>query len=268
MILFVSYYGSSGGGFRCFLFFFRVPTCAGPREEVCGEASLLVGAMPLVRGVGKAQEGTGRAAIALWKKLCGVKGLLEVVREAEILYGAVDTPFQGIAQMNNMTLGSQRPSGQRLLWVFQSILDQKRAGILRQEDISKNKLAESSVITPCDVAAYKYGVLQELMSPEHLNMFSSEFCVEIRKMVESPPKFRAAFEYRDNAAALFDAVPHAALWRSNLKKDEDRLSLKFLALPFSHVPLPISTDVRWVMICALSGCFCGPHPGCHFRSIA
>ena len=107
-------------------------------------------------------------AITLWKKLTSVPGLLQVVREAELLYGAVDSPFQTVQQMNAMTLGSQKPTGQRLLWVFQCVLDMRRAGALKQEDITitKNKLVDAATYTPCDLFAYKYGVLQELLAPD------------------------------------------------------------------------------------------------------
>ena len=163
-------------------------------------------------------------AITLWKKLTSVPGLLQVVREAELLYGAADSPFQSILQMNAMTLGSQKPTGQRLLWVFQCVLDMRRAGALKLEDITKNKLSDAGTYTPCDLFAYKYGVLQELLAPETMNLFKTDFVVECRRHLLDVDAFRKAFGYRNNEEAKYEGTPAAAMWRSSLQKHEDGLS--------------------------------------------
>ena len=182
--------------------------------------------------------------MALWNKLNACGGAIQIVREAEILYGA-DSPFTAVLQMYHLTLAGGKPTGSKLRWVFESVLDMKRAGCLKNEEISKNKLQDGSSLTPADLYAVKFDLLSELLGPTFLNSIAMAPGVSavFQKVFSSHRAFRAAFGYRNNEKAMFNGDPTHDSWRSALSPSEVPCSLA-VELFFFSAPLLLDRPGR------------------------
>ena len=156
----------------------------------------------------------------LWNKFSTCDAV-KVVREAEVLFGA-DSPFTSVLQMYHLTLCGGKPSGSKLLWVFESVLDMKRAGCLKNEEVSKSKLMDGGN-SPADLYAFKYDLLLEFLGPSFLNTlgFSAAVCTEFNKVLGNHRSFRRAFGYRNNERAFFTEMPTHEEWRAKLNPSEE-----------------------------------------------
>ncbi len=160
----------------------------------------------------------------MWNKFKSDPSILQPLQEGERLYGG-DSPFQGVLQMYHISLSVKKTESEKLRWVFDAILDARRAGILKNEEISKTKLLDKGRITPVDLFIFKYDVARELLNPQLAALpFSVATMSKMRHIFKDHRSYRNALGFKDNKEAGWTGSAGDAMWRSSLTKQEDAMN--------------------------------------------
>ena len=151
---------------------------------------------------------------------------LDVIREAEDKFGAINTPFCSVLQIYLLTLKVGKVNS-KLVWLFNSILDGVRNTYVFKEDISVRKLNDKQNINSVDIILYKQLLLAELLGPV-MNSFNFTPLVQqkFRNMFQDHAIVRQQFGNRagekgserqflsglDKAQALFVSLVEGAIY--------------------------------------------------------